>query len=300
MNCPMCNEPCEYDEITDTYYCGDCNYLFGEDDIIEDEEVEVEVVKDKTRINFISNIILSVFCTLPFVDMLIPVAMSKADVDEKYIHAYAARLLARMLIVAGLLILYITTVMEDRVKLQTTVHNKLSELHETVVTLNYNNEPLEKIDLTSKTLDEVLAEVEVEEVVDVQYYYEDDFLFLNDAVITGAKAKDIIASCEEKRVAILVNTKAITKKYNNTTYANFGYIVDDAVLAESKVAYMYNDKLSNITSLVTDDLGEYVYESTESLDVSRYIYYINKSNSYKINVVSNEGIVIAIVLTEVQ
>lgn len=298
MNCPICNEPCEYDEITDTYYCGDCNYLFGEDDIIEDEETEV--VKDKTRINFISNIILSVFCTLPFVDMLIPVAMSKADVDEKYIHAYAARLLARMLIVAGLLILYITTVMEDRVELQTNVHNKLSALHETMVTLNYNNEPLEKIDLTSKTLNEVLAEVEVEEVVDVQYYYEDDFLFLNDAVITGSVAKDIIASCNEKRVAILVNTKAITKKYNNTTYANFGYIVDDAVLAESKVAYMYDNKLSNITSLATDDLGEYVYESTESLDVSRYIYYINKTNSYKINMVSNEGIVVAIVLTEVQ
>ena len=49
------------------------------------------------------------------------------------------------------------------------------------------------------------------------------------------------------------------------------------------------------------DLDEYaVYMDTDSLNNSRYIYYINKSNNYKINIVSKEDIVIAIILTEVQ
>lgn len=301
MNCPHCNEPCEYDELTDSYYCEECNYLFGEEDIIEEEE-EVVVPQNKTRINFISNIILSVFCTLPFVDMLIPVAMSKADIDEKYIQSYAARFLARMLIVSGFLILYITVVMEDRIELQTNVHNKLNALHESMIELNQSNDPIDRVELESKTLEDILADIYVEEdaEVDKQYYSSNNFLFIDDAVVSGATAKELITSCSDKYVAILVNTKSIAKKYNNSTYANFGYIIENAEMADSKVAYMYEGKLSDITELTTNDLGEYVYMDTDSLNNSRYIYYISKSNNYKINIVSKEDIVIAIILTEVQ
>ena len=124
------------------------------------------------------------------------------------------------------------------------IHNKLNTLHESMIELNQSNDSIELVELESKTLEDILADIYVEEdtEVDKQYYSSNNFLFIDDAVISGATAKELITSCSDKYVAILVNTKSIAKKYSNSTYAHFGYIIENERIGSNSI-YFRNEEI---------------------------------------------------------
>lgn len=302
MKCLNCGGECEVDEANGTYYCESCNYLFGDKEVQEflRSQKKVKHKKSKEDLGIISNIILSCITTLPIVDMIVVSFMAKTNIADEYKQTYIAKVLSRIFIIFGLMFFYSTVVLEQRDIIALNVHETVNTVHEFVVNRNKIEEQSQVVNFKDTTIQDLLERIEpVLPEDEISVFHEDNFLFMEDAVISGTNARMLIQSCEDKQVALLVNTKAITSKYGADCYANFAYLVSHIDLSESKSVYLYTGDISDIKEYYTDDLGEYVYRSMDYLDNSKYIYYINKSRNYKVNIVSHESIVVAVILTEV-
>ena len=304
MKCINCQSDCQEDTLSGSYYCEACNTLFGKEDIIEYKtRMKFEESTSDGNISIAGNIILSIIATIPILDILVTNFISKAEVSDGYKQTYIARLVSKCFIIAGLIFMYAICVFQSRQDRIMQAHDSICNLHQYVINLDKNTEPVRDINLTTKSLGEILSEIVVEDeevtTEQLKVYATGELPYLDGAVVTGTTVREILADNENALLGILINTAQITRKYDENTYANFGYIVDGSELSESKTHYMYTGKLSSIAGFYTTDLNEFVYKNSEYVDKSKYIYYVNPRSEYKVTIVNGDESIIAIVFTEV-
>lgn len=301
MDCPKCGRVVTHDKMSNTFYCEPCSYIFGYDDFLpqksDKKKVKTNRSKGTEHVGIIGDIMLQMFALIPILGLGIAYIIGQADVSEERKQIYGARAIARIFAATMLIVVYACFIMNKQSVMLDKVHSGINTVSSILVERPKN---IEVPKLESKDMKDFLSDVELPEQEEIVTELPVDKLrYINGSVVKGTTVSDIIDMCNNRYVGVLLNTNSITKKYNNKTYVNVMYLVNDSEQASSTSAYLYEGSMNNITELITDDYGEYVKIDRDVIDVSKYIYYLNPKSYYAVDIITNEELVLAILFTEV-
>ena len=103
MDCIFCGSgKISYDKVTDMYYCSDCHNLFTwRDKLMKDKS-------DKEELNGFSLTVLNLFQSIPIIGIIVPVIISKANVDTSYKRQFIYRFISQVFLYCVIAVLYST------------------------------------------------------------------------------------------------------------------------------------------------------------------------------------------------
>lgn len=312
MKCGYCgSQTITYDSASEMYYCKDCGRLMGEDEVekVNDateqqdevgsvEEDEYEVI-DGENLSGASLLILNIFMLVPIINILIAIFLNNSDIRREYKKCFSYRAVTFVLILVSALVYFYFFASSYKSNNTLSIHNALTTLSAAITTVHQADVDVNKF-----------TQLDFKQIIESRYEpdtdnsgSEESFILTWDLVdgvtLTGQMFYNILDAAGSDYI-ILVQTKQLANRYSSTTYRNLGFLADGSSKNESTSNYFYEGSISKPIDLYFDDYGENVFISTGDLYNSKYIYYVNPKNNFKLNIIHDSGgETVGFVITEV-
>lgn len=294
MNCPKCGKEVQYDSISATFYCEDCSYLFGAEEVMKPKKRKK--TKSSDHIGAVADIILNIATMIPVFGLFVIYVIMQSGASEEHKQVYATRIVSRILVYAILLLAFTLFVSEQRSGMALKMHKALELLSESVINANNHDKEIYVPELKANGLDYMKSVTEFE-YTGIKYPIE-FYKYLDSAQISGSQVLNLIHEYAED-IGILLKTQSMVEKYDNMTYLNIGCRVDGSEQLEDSSTYLYKGNLDKITELYMNGFNEVSNIDSSVVEVSKYIYYIHKDRLYNMQFIKNEDTTIAVAFMEV-
>lgn len=278
-----------YDSSTKMYYCPKCSRL------LDDHEIVSYKKSRKTKMHPVVLIMFNIGMFVPLLNILIVYIINNSDTYDLYKDAYSYRLITDMmllLIFAGLLLYSGHEYNKEYPYQKYLAKVVLAEMHK------FSDKELNTFEpIVINPLDTIAKEPVIEEVHEVSYTTPTfDVACVDGTTVSGKTLIQILETNDQS--TILVQTKKLVSKTDENTYRNYGYILDDAVMHNTKDNWYYDGDLKE-SVLMTDDYGEYVYAPMSEYTETRYVYYVDPKAVFELTLIENNGTVVGFAFKEV-
>lgn len=278
MVCPKCKEHLVLDDVSNTYFCENCNRVYGADEVYE---------KGRTKI-----LLLSFLIWIPIIGTIIFSLIKTDDTNAKmtYDNVFLSSLFAWLTIV--LLTTGAYVYFRD-----TTIDNFISESRRSIESTIQKNDLIENLPLYThselpepKPIEETVSEISEDE-------FGDELInVLDGGIINGSKVK-YICSKYSGYSYLLQTTELRVKLQDFSTYVVLGYCVTGADYSP------INEYAEITTDILTDTYRQLTstYISLDKMSDEKTIYYIYETQQFKVNTLrDNAGRVIGLAFTEME
>ena len=280
MVCIKCkNKNIIYDRVSNCYFCKKCKTIFGEDEIKDNEEVEL---------NSIWCILIHIAMSVPFINVCIYLISKCIKLKKEHALHIDTRFLATNCI-WWILALY--TIMCFKGIESYSILNR----SRVPISMLGNNNVLntEWIDnLSSKVITELDNDISnkvsnnMKVVSPVERYH-----YLDGAMISGSVARQIVNESKDMGLAYLIQTRDIAIRKNENCYRNVNKILsicernrDGRYFCDIiDTSYPYSFMKSNTNS------NEYVQDTIDELFEDRLIYSLDERDTFKIHILRNSN-----------
>jgi len=247
--CPKCKEHIIFDDVSQTYYCENCNRVYNEDELDVDRQISISA--------------LSFVLWIPIINLLILPLTKNRPKDEQTVYTNVA--LASMLNHFCIVVLIMVLLMNYRDNSNMQFIKEARRSTESTLVVNNIYDKLTKIP-AAPTLPKVhepeetrtLADDYTEEVLDV----------LDGSKVSGEKVREIMQ--KYSNYGYLIQTLSAKQKFTEATlYMNYGREIVQCEQSEGGQFLMYKGTIQdNVFTLKPNSFAE--------LDIndSRTIFYI--------------------------
>lgn len=278
-----------YDDSTKMYYCPRCRRL------LDDHELTTYTKSRKTKIHPIVLMIFNIGMLIPLLNVLIVYIINNSDTYDLYKDVYSYRLITDMMLLlafAGLLLYS-----GHRYNLEHPYQKYLAKM-DLVAMHKFSEKELNPFEpIIINPLNVISNEPVDEEIKELSYTAPAfDAACVDGTTVSGKALIQILETNTQS--TILVQTKKLVSKTDKNTYRNYGYILDNAVMHNSKDNWYYDGDLKEVM-LMTDDYGEYIYAPMSEYTETRYVYYVDPKAVFELTLIENDDTVVGFAFKEV-
>lgn len=309
MKCKTCGSTfIEYDQLSEMYYCHECNKLYDEKDIDLSDEVQVsddfeeeeseETYKDLGSgedLNGFSLIVLHFLMTIPILNIVGVSIASSTEVKEEYKKSFAYRFISQLIILFSLMLFWILYANNYADQINTVVTNGLHSAASVMTPIVKEYKEVSHIpEMTSiDVITEVVDEAKEEEVEDVETDFKvltyAELSYLDGAYFTGEQAQDFIEDHEDDyQLGYLIQTESMVDRYDEESYRAIGYLLSGSEKKDSSGKTVYFNTKQDVYSYYLNDYGELMTVPTSDVTNKRYIYYLNPDKFYEVTLLVDE------------
>lgn len=307
MKCKYCrSKNLDYDESTNMYFCNKCKRILtpeeaGEIDFSSDAESTATdaIPIEEEDLGTMTLVLLGILGSIPVFDLISTSMIEWSTAKDEYKRTICARLIARIFLIMLVAIIVFVICGAYDIELKYNVHDNLMSVVESSKRM-FGGDGID-LDLKAKSLSQIEFDYTYEPVeVQEDFVLKSEWDYLDKAVITGDMFMKLVSDCSAGNLAYLVQTKQIVEKFDKTTYRSMGVIVTDATREGLNDNWYYNGSVNKEFTLMTDDYDEYISDSTEDLSNKKFIFYINSSAVFRLNILKNsDSNIIGFAITEV-
>lgn len=312
MKCKYCrSKKLDYDVSANMYFCNKCKRLLTPEEAGEIDDVKLKASFSATDaepleeedLGVFTLILLGILGSLPIFDIVATSMVEWSNAKDEYKRTVVTRLIGRVLlgiIVIGIVFLIIGTY---NIQLKFDIHKQVTNALKASKLL-IKHEGID-LDLKAKSLNDIefgYIFTPVEEVEEIEEFeLKPDWDYINNSIITGGTFLKLLDNCAEGNFAYLIQTKQVSEKFDNTTYRNVGTITTYSSREGQNDNWYYKGNMSKEFSLIVDDYDNYISDSTDDLSNKKYIFYIDSSALFRLNILrASDDSIVGFAITEVE
>lgn len=289
--CPNCkSQNMLFDSVSNTYTCCDCNHMF---DKIESRQIPMLVTA-----------LVSILMLIPLLNIMILCLVSKSN-NESFKDAMIGVFMCSWILCGTAVMCGSEVLSIFRESITESIYSQATK----DVRSEIEEEYLKKESLLTDEIDSLKVSINTMEEEEEQqeettehtlYDFEDNFLYY---AVNGSSALEIIEKCKEYNIGILLQTKAMVDKYDDTYYRNISTRLECVTKSESDNFYLSSEYVESadklVTEIWTDEYGEYELLPTKDVSNKKYIFNVKKTSLYSLYPITNsKGCLIGFTLKE--